>query len=355
MIEKVQAMAARFLELEAILSREEVLADPSLMRKYLKEHGALRRVSELYERRCQAERGIREAQELLSSEKDSELLSMARDELDQQGQRIEAVDNELRELLTTTDADDACDAILMIQAGTGGAEAGLFVGDLLRMYSRLADRRGWKFELLSQTSSSAGGFKAVTVSVGGDHVFRELRFESGGHRVQRVPETESQGRIHTSLAAVIVLPEVDEIDVQIPDDELEVQTFCASGPGGQHVNKTESAVRIIHIPTGIKVECQDEKSQHMNRIKARRILVARVADHLQAIRDKEIGDKRRALRGSGDRSERVRTYNFPQNRLTDHRIGLTLYSLDRVMDGDLEEVLQALRNKDREERLTSPP
>ncbi|MDF1664481.1 MAG: peptide chain release factor 1 [Planctomycetota bacterium] len=345
MFDKVEEMAKRHAELDALLSKPETMQNMGLFKKYLQEHGALKKVAERFKVYAEARDALKEAEEIISAAEDEELVELAKEEVPEHQAVIDAETVKIRDLLVSEDEDDNMNVIMEVQAGAGGDEAALFVNDLQRMYTRVADAKGWKVEVLNSSLANSGGFKYITLSISGEMVHRDLQFESGGHRVQRVPATESQGRIHTSLATVVVMPEVEEVEVNIPDDEIKMDLFCASGPGGQHVNKTESAVRLVHIPTGIKVECQDEKSQHMNKAKAMRVLVSRVADHFQAIKDKEAGDKRRSLRGSGDRSQRVRTYNYNQNRVTDHRIGLSLHSLDRFMEGDIKEMVSALHDQ----------
>jgi peptide chain release factor 1 len=351
MLSKVEELVQRHRELDALLAQPEIATQRELFKKTLQEHGALRKLASLHTSYVERESALVEAQDIVSANEDPELVELAREEIGELEAAMERLRSDMLEELLSADEDDDKNVIMEIQAGAGGDEAALFVSDLLRMYGRLADQRRWKLEELSSLSSKSGGLKHITLSVSGSKVHRELQFESGGHRVQRVPETESQGRIHTSLATVVVLPEIAEIEIDLPADEIEEQRFCASGPGGQHVNKTESAVRLIHGPTGIKVECQDEKSQHMNRSKAMRILRARVAEHRRQIQERELGERRRGLRGSGDRSERIRTYNYPQNRVTDHRVNLTLYCLDRVVEGELDELIAKLQEHAREEKL----
>jgi peptide chain release factor 1 len=341
---KIEEMANRHAELAGLLSKPETMQHIGLFKRYLQEHGSLKKVTEQFKIYKEARDALTEAEEIIAAAEDPELVELAKEEIPLHKKVMESQTTKLRELLISEDEDDNKNIIMEIQAGAGGDEAALFVADLQRMYLRLADIRGWKVELLNSANANSGGFKYITLSISGQAVHRDLQFESGGHRVQRVPATESQGRIHTSLATVVVMPEVEEVEINIPADEIKMDLFCASGPGGQHVNKTESAVRLIHIPTSIKVECQDEKSQHMNKAKAMRVLVSRVADHFKAIKDKETGDKRRSLRGSGDRSQRIRTYNYNQNRVTDHRIGLSLHCLDRFVEGDLKEMIENLHD-----------
>lgn len=273
---------------------------------------------------------------------DSEIRAMAQEEIKLIEAELPDVEHRLTILLLPKDPLDEKNILLEIRAGTGGEEASLFVADLFRMYSRYAETMGWRVELLSGSESDAGGFKEIIALIAGDNVYSRLKFESGTHRVQRVPATEAQGRIHTSAATVAIMPEADEVDVEIRSEDLRIDVFRASGAGGQHVNKTESAVRITHIPSGLVVSCQDEKSQHKNKAKAMKVLASRLLQHEQERASSEIADARRALVGSGDRSERIRTYNFPQSRVTDHRINLTLYSLDKVMEGEIHTLLDAL-------------
>jgi peptide chain release factor 1 len=263
--------------------------------------------------------------------------------------------SELEDLATAGDAATRGGLIMEIRAGTGGEEAALFAGDLFNMYARYIQNRGWKMEILDSSQADMGGLKEITFSVAGEGAFRALQFESGGHRVQRVPETEAQGRVHTSAATVAVLPEASEVEINIRDEDLQIDTMRAGGPGGQKVNKTESAVRITHLPSGIVVKCQDEKSQHKNKAKAMRVLRSRLLEAKQQEQQQQRAEQRRTLIGSGDRSERIRTYNFPQGRVTDHRIGLTIYKLDQVMQGALDELVQALVEFDRQERLRGEP
>ncbi len=341
--ELLESRAARFHEIETLLLDPEVMRDGVRYSGLARERGALMKVVGQYEKVKELQRNIRDNQEMADGD-DAELAELALEEIPDLQAQLNASTEQLQELLVAVSDDDSKNAILEIRAGTGGDEASLFSADLFKMYSRYADRRKWKLEVISTSHSEVGGFKEVIFCVSGENAFRDLKFEGGGHRVQRVPETESQGRIHTSACTVAVLPEQEEIDVVINPEELRIDTMCSSGPGGQHVNRTESAVRITHLPSNIVVVCQDEKSQRRNRERAMRVLRTR----LQAAHDEETrrerGDMRRSMIGSGDRSERIRTYNFPQNRLTDHRVGLTLYSLDKIVLGDLDVVVNKLRD-----------
>jgi peptide chain release factor 1 len=283
---------------------------------------------------------------------DAEMSALAREELDALDERLPVLERDIALLLAPKDEDENASAILEVRAGTGGDEAALFAGDLFRMYQRYAALRGWRVEVESVSEGEMGGYKEIIASITGDGVFGRLKFESGVHRVQRVPETETQGRIHTSAATVAVLPEVEDVEIEINDADLRIDTYRSSGAGGQHVNKTDSAVRITHLPTGIVVT-SSEKSQHQNRAKAMKVLKARLYDQQRTARDSERAESRKSQVGSGDRSERIRTYNFPQGRVTDHRINLTLYTLPKVMEGDLDELLNALIAEDQAERLAS--
>jgi peptide chain release factor 1 len=305
-----------------------------------REHAEVSEVAGLFEQFRQSESALAQAQEMLQ---DPEMADMAREEIASVEAQIPALEDELQRLLLPKDPDDVRNTFLEIRAGTGGDESALFAGDLLRMYTRYAERQGWRTEIVSESAGEVGGFKEVVIRVVGDGAYGKLKFESGGHRVQRVPATETQGRIHTSACTVAALPEPDEAQaVQINPADLRIDTYRASGAGGQHVNKTDSAVRITHIPTGIVAECQDDRSQHRNKAKAMQVLAARIKEKERSERAAKEAATRKGLIGSGDRSDRIRTYNFPQGRLTDHRINLTLYKLQFIMEGDLDEVIEAL-------------
>jgi len=316
--------------------------------KLSRERGELQQLVEAYERYRKLDRQIREDREALS---DPELREMAQEELPRLESELQQLDADISVLLLPTDPNDARNTILEIRSGTGGEEAALFAADLFRMYGRYAEKKGWRVQLLSSSESAAGGLKEVIALVQGDRVYSALRFEGGVHRVQRVPATEAQGRIHTSTATVAVLPEADEVDVQINDGDLEMQATGAGGPGGQHVNMTNSAVQLFHKPSGIMVRCQEERSQHKNRSRAMQILRAKLLQLATDAQHAQISAERRGMVGSGDRSEKIRTYNFKENRVTDHRIGLTLYKLEQVMNGDLEELVTAMRNQRQAELL----
>lgn len=335
---KLDEVEARYLALEAQLSDPAVYMDPERLRRVSKERSELEETVAVWREHRGVMQAIEENTELL---KDSALRELAEEEIARLEKRREQLEGRLMELLVPRDPLDSKDVFLEIRAGTGGEEAALFAADLFRMYSRYAEKKGWDVEIVSISETELKGIKEVIAQISGNRVYSELKYEGGVHRVQRIPETEAQGRIHTSAATVAVLPEADEADVVINEGDLRVDLFRAGGAGGQHVNKTDSAVRLTHLPTGIVVVCQDERSQLKNRAKAMRVLRARLAEMEREKRMQEQRAARRAMVGTGDRSERIRTYNFPQNRLTDHRVGLTLYKLDRIMEGELEEVIAA--------------
>jgi len=349
--QQLDRYAQRLDELDFLLSRPDIMADMKQFLALSREHSEVATIAARYARYRQREADLAAARELLA---DPDMAAMAQEEIAAATSELAQLQDELQRLLLPKDPDDARNAFVEIRAGTGGDESALFAADLLRMYTRYADRRGWKTELISESPSELGGYKEVVLRIAGDHVYRDLRFESGGHRVQRVPVTEAQGRIHTSACTVAVLPEPDEAQaVQINPADLRIDTFRASGAGGQHVNKTDSAVRITHLPTGIVAECQDDRSQHRNKARALQVLAARLQDMERQARAARDAALRKGLIGSGDRSDRIRTYNFPQGRLTDHRINLTLYKLDQIMDGDLDEVVQALRHAHEAQQLAA--
>ena len=347
--QQLERYVQRLEELDFLLSREDIMADMSQYRVLSREHAQVTQVAGRYQRYKQVESDLAGAREMLE---DPDMAEMAREEIEGGEAELVKLEAELQRLLLPKDPDDARNAFLEIRAGTGGDESALFAGDLLRMYTRYAERAGWRCEIVSESESELGGYKEVVVRIVGDDVFGALRFESGGHRVQRVPATETQGRIHTSACTVAVLAEPDEAQaVQINPADLRIDTYRASGAGGQHINKTDSAVRITHIPTGIVAECQDDRSQHRNKAKALQVLSARIQEKERSERAAKDAALRKGLIGSGDRSDRIRTYNFPQGRLTDHRINLTLYKLQAIMEGDLGEVLEALRAAREAEQL----
>ena len=337
---RLERYAQRLAELDFLLSREDIMADMKQFLALSREHAEVAQIAGRFARYRQREADLAAARDM---EADPEMAALAREEIQAAGDELERLQGELQRMLLPRDPDDARNAFLEIRAGTGGDESALFAGDLLRMYTRYCERQGWRTELMSESPSELGGFKEAVLRIEGVNAFGRLRFESGGHRVQRVPATETQGRIHTSACTVAVLAEPDEAQaVQINPADLRIDTFRASGAGGQHINKTDSAVRITHVPTGIVAECQDDRSQHRNKARALQVLSARIQEKERAERAAKDAALRKGLIGSGDRSDRIRTYNFPQGRLTDHRINLTLYKLAAIMEGDLEEVVQAL-------------
>jgi peptide chain release factor 1 len=348
---KLRQLAQRLAEVDVSLQSEDATKDMDVYRKTTKEHAELKPVVEAFQLWQTAASDVETAYELLS---DPEMKEFAQDEIKAAKARMETLEDELQTMLLPKDPNDDKNIFLEIRAGTGGDESALFAGDLCRMYSRYAERNRWQVEIVSESPSEVGGYKEIILRLIGLGAYSRLKFESGGHRVQRVPQTETQGRVHTSACTVAVMPEADEVeDVEINPADLRIDTFRASGAGGQHVNKTDSAVRIVHLPTGIVVECQDDRSQHKNRDKAMKVLATRIKDvQLREQHAKEAAT-RKSLIGSGDRSERIRTYNFPQGRMTDHRINLTLYKLDYIMDGDLMEMTNALMQEHQAELLSA--
>lgn len=349
-LRKLEDLETKYEELTRLLADPDVIADHELYRKTARAHSELEEVVSVFREWKQVRADIEETKSLLS-EKDLELREMAREELHRLQDRLAELEQQLKILLLPKDPNDEKNVMLEIRAGTGGDEATLFAADIFRMYSRYAESQGWKVEIVSASPSEIGGFKEVIAMVSGDKVYSRLKYESGVHRVQRVPITEAQGRIHTSAVTVAVLPEPDEIDIEIDPKDLRIDTYCSSGPGGQSVNTTYSAVRITHLPTGIVVTCQDEKSQIKNKAKALRVLRSRLYELERAKQHAQIDAERRSMIGTGDRSEKIRTYNFPQNRVTDHRIGLTLYQLDRILDGELDPLIDALVTHHQTEKL----
>ncbi len=339
---RLKEIEKRYEELQELLSDGEIVAKPALYQKYAKEHADLHDLVEVYRAYEETRRQIDEGQALLK-ENDEELKEIAREELPLLKRRLEELDGRLKVLLLPRDPNDDRNVVLEIRAGTGGDEAGLFVGDLFRMYGRYAERCGWKMEVISHSpAGGVGGYKEIIALIEGRGAYSRLKYESGVHRVQRVPVTEAQGRIHTSAVTVAILPEAEEVDVTIDPNELRIDVFHSSGHGGQSVNTTDSAVRITHLPTGIVVSCQDEKSQLKNKNKARKVLRARLLDGMVQRQNAEISQARKSQVGTGDRSERIRTYNYPQGRVTDHRIGLTSYNIESVLDGDIQMFIDAL-------------
>lgn len=352
MFDKLSFIEERFSELEQKIADPSVISDQELWRKLCKEHSDITPIVGKYREYKALSDNIAEAKEMLAdSSLDKDDKAMIEDEISESKKKIELVSEELKILLLPKDPNDDKNVIIEIRGGTGGDEAALFAADLLRMYSMYAEARHWKVEILSANETDIGGYKEVTFSINGDGAYSRLKFESGVHRVQRIPSTESGGRIHTSAATVAVLPEVEDVEVEINQNDLRIDVFRAGGPGGQCVNTTDSAVRITHIPTGVVVSCQDEKSQHKNKDKAMKILRSRVYDMMIQEQNYAISKERKNQVGSGDRSERIRTYNYPQGRVTDHRIGLTLHKLEAIMNGDLDEILDALITTDQSEKL----
>ncbi|HIE13610.1 MAG TPA: peptide chain release factor 1 [Desulfotomaculum sp.] len=351
MWERLAELEERYEALNKQIADPDVIADYARWREYAKLHAEIEPVVTVYREYKDTLQELEDAETLLRGEKDPDLRELAAEEKVLLEAKKEELAGRLRILLLPRDPNDEKNVIIEIRAGTGGEEAALFAGDLLRMYLKYAERLGWRAEMLSSNQTDLGGFKEAVVLIEGCGAYSRLKFESGVHRVQRVPETEAGGRIHTSAATVAVLPEAEEVDVDIDPKDLRIDVFCATGPGGQSVNTTQSAVRITHLPTGIVVSCQDEKSQHKNRDKAMKVLRARLLDRLQREQQDAIAEARRAQVGSGDRSERIRTYNFPQNRVTDHRVGLTLYRLGEVLEGELDEFIDALIMHHQAERL----
>jgi peptide chain release factor 1 len=341
MFAKLESLEKRYLELEGQLSEPGIFDDQDRYRKLAKAHSDLKGIIELFRQYRHLTQQLRDNSEMLN-DSDPDIRAMAQEEAKALQDRLPELEHELKVLLLPKDPLDDKNILLEIRAGTGGDEAALFAADLFRMYCRYAEKMHFKVEVLSQSDSEAGGLKEIIALFAGDRVYSRLKYESGTHRVQRVPITETQGRIHTSAATVAVMAEAEEVDVDIKTDDLRIDVFRAGGAGGQHVNKTESAVRITHIPTGIVVVCQDEKSQHKNKAQAMKVLLSRIMQAEQDKQNAQMADQRRALVGSGDRSERIRTYNFPQGRVTDHRINLTLYSLDRIMEGEIQTLVDGL-------------
>ncbi len=351
MFDKFDDLQEKIAHLEGRLSDPSLMTDQKAYQKVAREHAHLSKLHTLYKQYQQVEMDIEENRKLLQLDEDVEIQELARAEIEELKENEGVLEDAIRLMLLPKDPNDERNTFLEIRAGTGGDEAALFVGDLYRMYSRYAESQGWKIEVMASSPLGTGGFKEIIALISGEQVFSRMKYESGTHRVQRVPETETQGRIHTSAVTVAILPEADEVEVDIKMNELKFDVFRSSGPGGQSVNTTDSAVRVTHLPTGLVVICQDEKSQHKNKAKALTVLRARLFDQVQQEHHDKISLDRKTQVGSGDRSERIRTYNFPQGRLTDHRINLTIYRLDSIMDGKLDEVIDPLISHDQAEKL----
>ena len=352
LFERLEEVEGRFEGLNVQLAQPEVASDPKRYKALMQEYSQIRAIVETYREWKEFQGELEEAKALLQDE-DPEIRAMAREEVDRLGPQEGAWTHKLKVLLLPKDPNDGRNVILEIRAGVGGDEAGLFAADLFRMYTRFGESNRWKFELLSLSQNDAGGYKEVIASIAGATTYSRMKYESGVHRVQRVPTTEAQGRIHTSTCTVALMPEAEEVDIQIEEKDLRIDVFRASGPGGQSVNTTDSAVRLTHLPTNLVVICQDEKSQHKNKAKAMKVLRSRLYDREQAAKQAEERDLRLSQVGTGDRSERIRTYNFPQGRVTDHRIGLTLYTLDRVIEGDIDELLDSCASHFEAEALSA--
>ncbi len=350
LVDKLEKLSLKYKKLEEELSKPETIRDIKRYKELSREHKELAELYEAYNEYKRTSKELEETRELLRSQ-ERELRELAQEEIERLSQRLRELEERLKVLLIPRDPNDSKNVILEIRAGAGGEEAALFVADLLRMYQKYAEDKGWRFNILSANKTGLGGYKEVIALIEGEGAYSRLKYESGVHRVQRIPVTESGGRIHTSTATVAVLPEADETDVEINPQELKIETFRASGAGGQYVNTTETAVRITHLPTGIVVSCQDERSQFQNKQKALKILYAKLKDFYERKKREEIARERKEQVGTGERSEKIRTYNFPQSRVTDHRINLTLYKLQDVLEGKLDEFIEALRTKELEEKL----
>lgn len=353
MFKKIEELEKKYEELNERLADPAIASDPHRYRDIAKERSNLSEIVEAYREYKDIIRNIKESRDIIQNEKDNDIRNLAKEELIELEHQKEYLEGKLKLLLLPKDPNDDKNILIEIRAGAGGDEAGLFAADLFRMYSRYAERRGWKTEMLSQNTTGVGGIKEAIALISGEHVYSNLKYESGVHRVQRVPKTEASGRIHTSTCTVIVMPEADEVEIKIDDKDLRIDIFRASGPGGQGVNRTDSAVRITHLPSGLVVQCQDERSQHKNKARAMKILASRLLDMERNKQNADRSESRRQMVGTGDRSEKIRTYNFPQNRVTDHRINLTIHNLPVILDGDLEDLFQSLRTYFQTEQLKS--
>ena len=351
LLKRLDGIEARFEEVSLLITDPAVIGDMKRFVKLTKEYKDLEKLTAVTNKYKKMLADIDEAKEVLDSESDSDLRELAKEDLEANTSALPALEEEIKLLLIPEDPEDSKNVILEIRGGTGGDEAAIFAGDLFRMYAKYCESKGWKMEVMSYSEGAAGGYKEIICSVTGEKVYGTLKYESGVHRVQRVPATETQGRVHTSAASVAVLPEAEDVELEINPADLKIDTFRSSGAGGQHINKTSSAIRVTHIPTGTVVECQDERSQFKNKDKALKILRSRLLDAAQREHDEAIASDRKSQVGTGDRSERIRTYNYPQGRVTDHRIGLTLYKLEQVLNGDLDEIIDALTTYYRTEAL----
>ncbi|ALX49876.1 peptide chain release factor 1 [Lentibacillus amyloliquefaciens] len=351
MLERLQSLENRYDKLNELLSDPEVISDTTKLREYSKEQSDLEEVVQVYRTYQDVEQQLKDTKEMLEDESDDEMQDMAKAEIEELSEKKEELEERLKVLLLPKDPNDEKNVFMEVRGAAGGDEAALFAGDLYRMYAKYAEAHGWKIDVVEATSTGVGGYKEIIFMVNGTGAYSKLKYENGAHRVQRVPETESGGRIHTSTATVAVLPEAEDVEVDINEKDIRVDTFASSGPGGQSVNTTMSAVRLTHDPTGIVVSCQDEKSQIKNKEKAMKVLRARIYDKFQQEAQAEIDENRKSAVGTGDRSERIRTYNFPQTRVTDHRIGLTIQKLDQVMEGKLDEFIDALLMEEQAQKL----
>lgn len=351
MLQKLESLENKYNELNDLLSDPAIIADQSRYQKYAKAHSELSAVVGVYRELKAALQGIEDARSMLKEDPDEEFKAMLMAEIEELEAKQEQLEQRLKILLLPTDPNDEKSVIMEIRAGTGGEEAALFAADLFRMYSRYAEQQGWKIDIMDSHFTELGGIKELIFVVDGQGAYSKLKYESGVHRVQRIPSTESGGRIHTSAATVAVLPEAEEVEVDINENDLKIDVYCASGPGGQCVNTTQSAVRITHLPTGLVVTCQDEKSQHKNKAQALRVMRSRLKELMEEEKNQETAGARKSQVGTGDRSERIRTYNFPQGRVSDHRINLTLHKLDQILEGQLGEIIDALMANDQAERL----